>query len=257
MKRNAVIIVAVIGITALLAAGAVTAYVLRPPATPSGALTAVPLANVVANTQMPLTTPTNQPFTQTPEQAVLVSSELIVAEIVQTESQARFIVDEILNDQPKTVVGTTDQVAAQIVIDPTNPANVQMGPVTVNARTLVTDSASRNRAIQNAILETGTYEFLTFTPKQFVGLPETGAVGDTFAFQIIGDLTVKDITKEVTFDVTVTVDSGTRLHGLGSTTISRNQFGLGVIELPFQVASVDQDVIIQLEFVAEAVDSRQ
>jgi hypothetical protein len=54
----------------------------------------------------------------------------------------RFLVDEILNGQPKTVIGVTDQVAAQIIIDPANPANVQMGPVTVNARSLVTDRLS-------------------------------------------------------------------------------------------------------------------
>lgn len=252
MKRNVVIIIAVLGVTGLLAVGAVAAYVLRPPATPSGELTAIPVAALV-DTEVPEATATSEQATETPGQVAVVSTDLIVAELVQAESQARFIVDEILNDQPKTVVGTTDQVAAQIVIDPTNPANVQMGPVTVNARTLVTDSNNRNRAIQNAILETGSFEFITFTPKQFVGLPATGAVGETFAFQIIGDLTVKDITREVTFDLTVTVDSATRLHGLGSTTIFRNQFGLGVIELPFQVASVDQDVIIELEFVAEAV----
>lgn len=249
MKRNLVIIVAVLGVTGLLAVGAVAAYVLRPPATPSGELTAIPVA---ADTVPPAATATSAQVTDTPAQGAL-SGEGIIAELVQAESQARFLVDEILNDQPKTVVGTTDQVAAQIVIDPANPANVQMGPVTVNARTLVTDSGNRNRAIQNAILETGTYEFITFTPKEFVGLPATGAVGDTFAFQIVGDLTVKDTTREVTFDVTVTVDSDTRLHGLGTTTIFRNDFGLGVIELPFQVASVDQDVIIELEFVAEAV----
>lgn len=252
MKRNLVIIVAVLGVAGLLAVGAVAAYVLRPPATPSGELTAIPVADL-AGTEAPAATATSAQVTDAPAQGAAVSGELIIAELVQAESQARFLVDEILNDQPKTVIGSTDQVAAQIVIDPANPANVQMGPVTVNARTFVTDSNNRNRAIQNAILETGTYEFITFTPKQFVGLPAAGAVGDTFAFQIVGDLTVKDVTKEVTFDITVTIDSNTRLHGLGSTTIFRNEFGLGVIELPFQVASVDQDVILELEFVAQAV----
>ncbi|MEX2160948.1 MAG: YceI family protein [Anaerolineales bacterium] len=225
-KRRILIIIAAVAAVGLLAAGAYAAYVLRPPATPSGEITAVPLA----------------------------SNGLVVAEVIQAESQARFIVDEILNSNPKTVVGATDQVAAQILIDPANPANVQMGPVTVNARTLETDNGFRNRAIQNEILDTGEFEFITFTPRTFAGLPESGDIGQTFTFQIIGDLTIRNVTREVTFDLTVTVDSDLRLHGLGTATISRTDFDLGLIRLPDQVASVEDAVIIELEFVAERVD---
>lgn len=249
MSRNLLLIIAGIIVAGLLTVTAVAAYVLRPPATPSGEFTAIPVA--ATDTQAAEATATTESATETPQQAA-VSNELIVAELVQAESQARFIIDEILNDQPNTVVGVTDQVAAQILIDPTNPANVQMGPVQVNARTLVTDSGNRNRAIQNIILETGTYEFITFTPKSFVGLPEAGAVGDTFVFQIIGDLTIRDVTREVTFDATVTVDSDTRMHGLVSATVSRSTFKLNIPDVPF-VASVDQDLILELEFVAERV----
>lgn len=241
MSRRIVIIIAVVVVAGLLVVGGVAAYVLRPPATPSGAIVA--LTVVPTETQAALATATG-------EAPLAASSDLITAELVQTESQARFIINEVLNGAPNTVVGVTDQVAAQIIIDPTNPANVQMGPVTVNARTLVTDSNNRNRAIQNVVLETGTYEFLTFTPTSFVGLPATGAVGDTFVFQIVGDLTIRDVTHEVTFDVTVSVESATRLSGLATATILRNDYDLNIPDVPF-VASVDPDLIIEIEFVAE------
>jgi polyisoprenoid-binding protein YceI len=251
MSRNILFIVAGIVVAGLITVTAVAAYVLRPPATPSGAITAIPVAQATDTEQSAQPTETSQ-ATETSQQVDLPTGP-ITAELVQAESQARFLIDEVLNGEQKTVVGVTDQVVAQIVIDPANPANVQMGPVTVNARTLVTDNNFRNRAIQNEILDTSEFEFITFTPKQFLGLPQTGAVGDTFTFQILGDLTVRDVTREVTFDLTITVDSTDRLHGLGQTTISRQEFDLGVIELPPQVASMKDSIILELEFVAQAV----
>jgi polyisoprenoid-binding protein YceI len=247
MTRRILIIVAALAGVGLLVAGVAAAYVFRPHATPSGALTAIPVQ--ATNTTAVLETATAAGATQAP-----LPSGIVVAEVVQSESQVRFIIDEVLNGQPKSVVGVTDQVAAQILIDPANPANVQMGVIQVNARTLVTDNDFRNRALQNEILQTGLYEFITFTPKSFIGLPATGAVGDTFVFQIVGDLTVRDVTREVTFDVTVTVDSNTQMHGLARAVISRENFGLGLIDLPRQVASVKDAVTLELEFVARAVE---
>jgi polyisoprenoid-binding protein YceI len=251
MSRRILFIAAGLALAGLLTVTAVAAYVFRPPATPSGDFTAIPVA-AATETQPAEASNTSAAATETPQQALL-STDPITAEIVQVESQARFIVEEVLNNQPKSVVGITDQVAAQIIIDPTNPANVQMGPVTVNARTLVTDNNFRNRAIQNEILHTAEFEFITFTPKGFLGLPESGAIGNTFVFQIVGDLTIQDVTKEVMFDVTVTVDSDIRLHGLATAVISRQSMGLGLIELPPQVASVEDEVTLEIEFVAEAV----
>ncbi len=247
MARRILIIVAVVGTIGLLAAGVAVAYVFRPPATPSGAMTAIPV-------QATDTSPAESTPLAEAEPTAAAPAGVIVAELVQGESQARFIIGEVLNGEATSVVGVTDQVAAQILIDTSNPANVQMGVIQVNARTLVTDNDFRNRAIQNEILDTGEFEFITFTTKSIVGLPTTGAIGDTFVFQIIGDLTVRDVTLEVIFDMSVTVDSESRLHGLGRTTISREQFGLGVIRLPRQVAELEDAVILEIEFVAQAVD---
>ena len=251
MSRNLLFILAGIILAGLVSVTAIAAYVLRPPATPSGAITAIPVATDMQPVAQP--SETNEGATETPQQVDLPTGS-ITAELVQAESQARFLIDEVLNGQVNTVIGVTDQVVAQIIIDPTNPANVQLGPVTVNARTLTTDNNFRNRTIQNEILDTAEFEFIIFTPRQFLGLPEIGAIGDTFSFQILGDLTVRDVTREVIFDLTVTVDSDTRLHGFGRTTISRQNFDLSVIDLPPQVASMKDAVILELEFVAQAVE---
>jgi polyisoprenoid-binding protein YceI len=168
------------------------------------------------------------------------------------------VIDEVLNNAPKTVVGMTktvvgmtDQVAGEIAIDPQHPANTQVGIIQVNARTLTTDSNFRNRAIKNEILETDQYEFVTFKPTEIRGLPENGTVGQTYTLQMVGDLTIRDITKPVTFDVTVTPTSQTRVEGTASTTIRYADYNITIPQVR-QVASVDENVRLEIDFVAAA-----
>ncbi len=242
MRRRAfIIILGSIALAGFLVVGGAAAFVLRTPAASSGEFTAIPLE-----------TSTEVAQSAQVDSSTDAPAELIVGELVQTESEARFIVGEVLNGQPKTVVGVTNQVAAQIVIDPSNPANVQMGIVQANARTLEIDNGSRNRAIQNLILDTSNFEFITFTPTSFVGLPANAQIGDIFSFQILGDLTIRDVTRPVTFDVTVTIESDARMSGLATTSIQRADFDLVIPRVP-QVASVEEVVQLELEFVAEAV----
>jgi len=235
MPRKVVTIFAGVALAGLLIIAAAAAYVLRTPAASSGEFTAIPV--------QPTSTGAAPTQPETP------AGGLIVAELVQEESEARFIINEILSGNPNEVVGITNDVAAQIVVDPANPANTQLGVVQVNARTLATDNERRNRAIQNAILDTGQFEFITFTPIRFINFPTAGAVGDTFQFHIVGNLTIRDITKEVTFDVTLTIESESRLSGLATATIQRADFDLVIPQVP-QVAGVDEEVGLELEFVA-------
>jgi polyisoprenoid-binding protein YceI len=176
----------------------------------------------------------------------------VTLQIVQDESEARFELDEILKGSPKHVVGTTNQVAGEILINIDDPSAVRVGTIQVNARTLSTDNSFRNRAIANSILETGTYEFITFTPTEIVGFPESPVLGETISFQIIGDLTVRDVTNEVVFDVTATPVSDSRLEASATATIMRGDYGLTIPSVA-QVADVSEEVILTLDFVAVPV----
>jgi polyisoprenoid-binding protein YceI len=258
-----IIVAGIIGVALILGA---VAYVFRAPADASGPIQAIPIAAsssptpaVTAATAAPAATAetnaapaaTAAPATAatSSESQATISSDSIVAQIVSDESEARFIIDEVLNNEPKTVIGTTSQVAGELAVDPSDPAKSQVGIIQVNARTLTTDSEFRNRAIKNQILQTNQYEFITFTPKQIIGLPASGAVGQSYTFQIVGDLTIRDVTKEVTFDVTATPASASRLEGTAQTTIRYADYGISIPEVR-QVASVDEQVRLEIDFVA-------
>ncbi len=267
------------GIVVVALIAAVIAYnVFKTPAQASEPIEAIPLAASVTATaasaaSQPVeptlaATTTGEAASATVEEATSPSAEVtsaaettaatestsgaILARIVPEESEVRFLIDEVLNGAPKTVVGTTNQVAGEISVDPNDPSQTRVGVIQVNARTLVTDSDMRNRAIANRILQTDAYEFITFTPTSIVGLPEQGAAGQTYNFQVTGDLTIRDVTREVTFDVTATPQSESRLEGSATTTIRYADFGISIPRVP-QVASVADDVKIEIDFVAAHV----
>ncbi len=202
--------------------------------------------------------PTPQPPTETApvvEETPVSEPEPVTSpgiyQIIQDESEARFILGEVLRGEPTTVIGVTDQVAGEIALSLEDLSTTQIGVIRINARTLATDQDRRNRAIREFILQTDTYEFITFTPTDVIGLPGNAGIGEMITFQIEGDLTIRDITNPVVFDVTATTVSEGRLEGSAATMLRRSDYGLVIPNVPF-VAEVDDEVLVELDFVATA-----
>jgi len=213
-----------------VAIAAVVGYsVFRPPAQASGPLQAAPVAG----------------------SAGASASAGRVFQIDPNASSAEFVIDEILRGTPKTVVGTTNQVAGQIAADLNDLDAAQVGQITINARTLTTDADGRNRMLQNQILQTDQHELITFAPKQMVGLPEAATVGQSITFQMVGDLTIRGTTREATFDVALTPTADNRLEGTALSTIRYADWGVSIPQVP-SVAGVEDQVDLKLNFVAMA-----
>jgi polyisoprenoid-binding protein YceI len=211
---------------------------LKPTAAPTAQVSVVPLTTMAAN----------QAGVQAPSGA---ASDITIYEIQSSASTASFIVGEVLRGSPYTVVGTTDQVAGQIAFDPSDPSSAQVGTILIDARTLVTDDESRTRALGNRILNTDQYEYISFTPTELSGLPESTVEGQPFTFQLTGDLTIKNVTRPVSFEVTVTPTTDGKLSGTATTTINYADWGVSIPSVPF-VASVDDSVMLQLDFSANS-----
>jgi polyisoprenoid-binding protein YceI len=130
-----------------------------------------------------------------------------------------------------------------------------VGGIVINARTLTTDQQFRNQALRGQILRSSDdkYEFITFTPTALSGLPETSvSIGDTVTFQMTGDLKIIEVTKSVTFEVTVTLDSATQISGSGKTTVLYKDFNITIPSVP-GVANITDEVALEIDFVAAAV----
>jgi polyisoprenoid-binding protein YceI len=175
--------------------------------------------------------------------------------ISEDGSEARFLIDEVLNGSAITVVGTTRRVAGDIIVDFDTPTGSQVGAIAINARTFATDNEFRNQAIRSRILFTDDFEFITFEPVELIGLDAASvAIGGSAQFQIRGNLTVRDITREVIFDASVTIDSAEQISGTASTTVSREDYDL-TFNTPPTVTDVGQELTLELDFIAELVES--
>ncbi|MBI3942577.1 MAG: YceI family protein [Chloroflexi bacterium] len=216
-------------------------------------LGAVVTVGVVAYQFLKPTEAASGPIQAVPVQAQATSdsASATLFQIDQASSEARFVINEVLRGTPTEVVGATSQVAGQISVDPADPASTQVGTITINARTLATDSSQRDRAIQNEILSTNQYEYISFTPTSLQGVPGNVSLGQPYTFQMVGKLTIRGVERDVTFDVTVTPVAENRLQGTATATINYADWGVSIPNVPF-VASVDNNVQLELNFVANA-----
>ncbi|GAB4516344.1 MAG: YceI family protein [Anaerolineae bacterium] len=176
--------------------------------------------------------------------------------IVSEDSEARFLIDEILMGNPVTVVGTTNRVAGDIIVNFDDPTTSEIGEIAINARTLRTDNEFRDQAIRSRILQSARdeFEFVTFVPTSFTALSsDPVAVGDSAQFQITGDLTIRGETRSIVFETTVNITAPDRIEGTATTTILYEDFNIS-IQAPPTVSGIGDEVILEIEFVATLVE---
>jgi polyisoprenoid-binding protein YceI len=247
MKKTILIISAIV----VLSLAAIGVYILRPSEEASAPIQATPIATQTQAAPAIATEPQADPTEPSNPQAGEPGlSGTTTYQISQGESEVRFSLDEILRGKPFRPVGVTNQVAGEISLD-FDQKQALAGTIQVNARTLETDSEFRNRAIHNEILETDEFEFITFVPSEITGLPQEAVIGEPVQFQITGDLTIRDVTQQVTFEITATLVDESRLEGYGKTTVLRSDYGLTIPSVP-SVADVSDEVLLEIDFVALA-----
>ncbi|NDJ59623.1 MAG: YceI family protein [Chloroflexi bacterium] len=177
--------------------------------------------------------------------------------IVPAESEARYLIEETLLGNRITVVGSTQEVAGDVIVNFLSPAGSQLGTIAVNARTFQTDDARRDQAVRGRILLSAQdeFEFITFAPTALIALTgDPVAVGDTVEFEIAGDLTVREVTREVIFTASVTIATPERIEGLVTTEIFYPDFNL-VINAPPTISDIAQTIGLEVEFVAELIEA--
>ncbi len=227
-----------------------------PETEPAPAATATPLPDPEpTDTPVPEPEPAPAATAVPQEEAESESGELPAVGqtfvIAPEESEARFIIDEELFGQPKTVVGTTSALSGELTVVPANPSASEIGEIQIDADTFITDDNRRNGAIRRFILQSNRHRYITFNATALTGLPDEIAVGDEVRFEVTGDLTVREITQPVLFSVTLQVVSESEIQGSASTVVALETFELTIPQVP-SVANVGEEFIVEFDFVARA-----
>ena len=148
--------------------------------------------------------------------------------IAATNSKATYKVNETFINQGNrfnTAQGTTGDVTGDITINKQNPSLSTIGTIKVDISKLASDSGQRDNQIRNRWLESTKYPTATFVPKRLEGLPTTPYTdGQDLTFKIVGDLTIRTVTKEVTFDATGKI-VGDTFTGTSATKFNMTDFG--------------------------------
>lgn len=199
---------------------------------------------------------TGEATTETVAETVQPVEEFsVVYSVNGAQSEARFLIDEVLRGAPQTVAGVTDQIDGSIAIG-FEPPSVEIGEFVINLRTIRTDDEVRDRTIRTLILQTNRdeFEFAYFRPTTIAGVPSTIAVGDTLDLVVTGELTVRDVTTTTDFDMTIEVVSESEIRGTARTVVRWDDLE---IVIPYVggdsiVQAVDDEVRLEMDFVAPA-----
>ena len=175
--------------------------------------------------------------------------------IVSVETSACYEIEEIIleNNLLTTVVGETNYVGGELTLNYDDPAASQFGLFTANLGALTSDQPERDEAIGAQWLESGHYPVATFTVQEVRDFPSDARPGEPVQFQLFGDLTIKETTREIVWDVTATLNVE-RLTGTATTTIEMSDVGVSP-PVVAGVLAVPDSVTITVDFTFDRIES--
>ena len=213
-----------------------------PPTENAGPAPADPPATAVESARVP--EPTTDPEPTVPAQPVAAGVTLAVADA----SRARYLVREQLArlDFPIDAVGETSQVTGAIALDADGWVISDESTIVVNLASLVSDSDRRDGYLGSRTLETDTYPDATLVVKEAPGLPWPLPTQGEATFQIVGDVTIKGVTRPLTWDATAQFAEES-VTGQAKTDFTFGEFGIEVPRVRV-VLSVDDNIRLELDF---------
>jgi polyisoprenoid-binding protein YceI len=179
--------------------------------------------------------------------------------VVPEASQAAYVVDEEFLAQAldklgiaagaTVVVGSTNDVAGSLTIN-LDDKSIGENQFTVNMTTLSTDQNRRDNWIRENGPRFNSFPEASFVATSVENAPESYVEGQEATFQLVGDLTVRDVTVPATFDVTATINGDT-LTGIAESNLRMSDFGIDPPNFA-QTLTVADPFKVRMELTAQA-----
>lgn len=169
--------------------------------------------------------------------------------IVPEQTTAQYSIDEtFINDNNRfaTAIGKTSVVEGRLALNYADPAQSELGEITVDISTLASDSGRRDNAIRERWLESARFPVASFKGTEIRGFPADPQEGQPIEFQLAGDMTIKETTREQVWDVTATLDGDT-LTGTATTFLMLADYTVPVPEI-LGIVSVTDGLTATLDF---------
>ena len=179
--------------------------------------------------------------------------------IVPEESTASYLVDEEFFQGALAklgiqaglvdVVGSTQEIEGQLQLDLDNLASpLGANRFEANLASLTTDQSRRDNWIRENGPEFNTYPLAEFTATGIEGAPDNYSEGEEVQFKLVGDLTIREITQPVTFDVTASLEDDT-ITGVATAQLLLSDYGIDPPNFANTLA-VEDEFEVKVEFTA-------
>ena len=146
-------------------------------------------------------------------------------------------------------VGLTDQVSGQLTLDFSGAPQITSGEFQVDISTLKSDQNRRDNRIRTEWLQSATFPVASFKATGLQNAPASYTEGEEVTFQLAGDLTVREITQPVVFDVKATLQGDT-ITGTATTAFLMSQFGVDPPAMG-NMFTVGDNTVVTLTLVAK------
>jgi polyisoprenoid-binding protein YceI len=170
------------------------------------------------------------------------------------QSEAYYDVQERLFrlPAPSRAVGRTRSIEGEFQLVGAPAPQLQGNHFRVDLRTLTSDSERRDQLIREQWLESNVYPYAEFTGTHADGLPPSYVEGQEAQFRLTGDMTIRNVTRPVSFDMRGTL-TGNTLSGTATTFLLMRDFGFEPPEI-LNIVRVDDGVQLTVRFVAQSFD---
>lgn len=168
----------------------------------------------------------------------------LVAE--QPGNEARYRVREQLvgHDLENDAVGVTPGVTGEILFAEDATVIAEGSKLTIDVTALKSDQARRDNYVRTRLLETARFPTVVFEPNFVRGAPKALPTSGSTAFSLLGNLTVKGVTRPATWFVSAKF-SPTSVTGTASTSFTFADFGIPQPRVPVLLSVADT---IKLEY---------
>jgi len=180
--------------------------------------------------------------------------------IVPGESKASYVVDEEFFADALSkygiqagltdTIGSTQEIQGELQLNLDDlSAPLGVNRFTVNLATLTSDQSLRDRWIRQNGPKFNQFPNAEFVATAIEDAPATYSEGDEVQFKLVGDLTIREITQPVSFDVTARLEGDT-ITGVATAQVLMTDFGIDPPNFA-NTLSVGNEFTVQVEFTAK------
>lgn len=163
-------------------------------------------------------------------------------------NEARYRVREQLArlSFPNDAIGKTSKIEGGITVDASGAIVQSESRFTIDMASLATDNDRRDNYVRRNTLQTAEHPTAVFVPTAFRNLKFPLAASGDVTFQIVGNLTLRGVTKPVTWDVTGKIANGA-ITGDATTRFTFADFEIAKPRVA-SVLSVEDDIRLEYTF---------